>query len=114
MSLCDFHRANVGAQLVGYSRIQKHNETELTAAIATVGPISVSIDASQSSFQFYYNGIYSDPNCSTKKLDHAVTAVGYGTQNGSDYYIVKNSWGQTWGQRGVFELNFFKFKEYLN
>ncbi len=84
----------------GYTRIEKHSETDLQAAIATVGPIAVSIDASQGSFQFYSGGVYDEPNCSTKRLDHAVLAVGYGTLNSTDYYIVKNSWGVNWGIQG--------------
>ncbi|CAF0847373.1 unnamed protein product [Adineta ricciae] len=98
--MCQFHKKDVGATITGYTRIQKHNETDLTAAIAAVGPIAVSIDASQGSFQFYSRGVYDEPNCSTKRLDHAVLAVGYGSLNSTDYYIVKNSWGTTWGMQG--------------
>ena len=115
--LCHFERKYIGANLTvrnflfkltkfvicllkGYTRIEKHSESDLTTAIATVGPIAVSIDASQSSFQFYSRGIYDEPNCSTSRLDHAVLAVGYGTLNYTDYYIVKNSWGLDWGQQG--------------
>ena len=65
-----------------------------------MGPIAVSIDASQDSFQFYFNGVYDEAHCSTKKLDHAVLAVGYGTLDSKDYYIVKNSWGLDWGMKG--------------
>ena len=83
-----------------YVRIEKENETALTTAIATIGPISVSIDASEDSFQFYRAGIYDERNCSTKKLDHGVLAVGYGKEFSKDYYIVKNSWGLDWGQDG--------------
>jgi cathepsin L len=98
--LCHFDPKNIGATLTGYVRIKKDNETDLQAAIATIGPIAVSIDASQSSFQFYSSGVYNEPHCSTRKLDHAVLAVGYGTLNSTDYYIVKNSWGTNWGSQG--------------
>jgi cathepsin L len=90
----------VSCSFQGYVRVKKDNETDLQVAIARVGPIAVSIDASQSSFQFYWSGVYDEPNCSTKRLDHAVLAVGYGTLNSTDYYIVKNSWGITWGMQG--------------
>ena len=98
--LCQFKKENIGANLTGYVRIAKHDEQALQSAIATIGPIAVSIDAGQGSFQFYSHGVYDEPNCSTRKLDHAVLAVGYGSLNSTDYYIVKNSWGQDWGIKG--------------
>lgn len=81
--------------------IKSQSEDDLVAAIATVGPVSVAIDASRSSFQFYSSGLYSDSRCSSTQLDHGVTAVGYDSYGpGKDYYIVKNSWGTGWGDNG--------------
>lgn len=97
---CRFSRTKVGATISSYKDIPSGDEDSLTAAVASVGPISVAIDASQNSFQLYDSGVYDEPACSSTQLDHGVLAVGYGTSSGSDYYIVKNSWGGSWGMSG--------------
>jgi len=97
---CRFNKANIGATDTGFVDIKARNETDLQAAIATVGPISVAIDASHSSFQFYRSGVYNEPACSPVQLDHGVLAVGYDTTGTDEYYIVKNSWGTSWGNQG--------------
>jgi len=98
---CKFRKDTVGATCTGFTDLPAGDEDALATAIATIGPISVAIDASQDSFQFYSSGVYSDENCSSEELDHGVTAVGYGSQgSGKDFYIVKNSWGTTWGDKG--------------
>ena len=74
------------------------NELQLTYAVENQ-PVAVSIEADTKSFQLYKSGVYSDPACGTT-LDHGVLAVGYGTENGQDYWIVKNSWSTGWGDEG--------------
>ncbi|EGC32859.1 hypothetical protein DICPUDRAFT_81345 [Dictyostelium purpureum] len=96
---CKFTKSMVGANISGYKEITQGSELELQAAL-TKQPVSIAIDASQQSFQLYKSGVYDEPECSSYQLDHGVLAVGYGTENGKDYYIVKNSWADSWGQDG--------------
>jgi len=98
---CVYNKANCGTMLKAYQDVPSESEPALQTAIANVGPVSVAIDASHSSFQFYKSGVYYEPGCSSVRLDHGVLAVGYDTSsNGGDYYIVKNSWGASWGNQG--------------
>ncbi|CAF1457313.1 unnamed protein product [Rotaria sordida] len=98
--LCRFENTDIGATDTGYVDITPQNEDDLQLAIATIGPISVAIDASHESFQFYTSGVYNESACSSTKLDHGVLVVGYDTTSSGDYYIIKNSWGTSWGMEG--------------
>jgi len=102
---CHYSKANNGATLSAYTDVTSGSETALTNDCGTYGPISVAIDASHSSFQFYSGGVYYEPDCSSTQLDHGVLAVGYGTLSGQAYYIVKNSWGTDWGLEGYIYMS---------
>ena len=99
---CHVNASVCGASLSSFKNVPSGNITALVAAIYEVGPISVAIDASHKSFSFYANGVYYEPACGNTPddLDHQVLAVGYGTMNSKDYYIVKNSWSPLWGMDG--------------
>ncbi|CAF1033451.1 unnamed protein product [Rotaria sordida] len=101
---CRFKAETVGATVTGFNNIQSKNESALQEAVATIGPISVVIDASHRSFQLYKQGVYHEPFCSQIHLDLAVLAVGYGTESGKDYWIVKNNWGVNWGEKGYIRM----------
>ena len=87
---CHFKQTDVVATDSGFTDIPEGNENALKDAVASVGPISVAIDASHFSFQFYHKGVYDERSCSSTQLDHGVLAVGYGTESGKDYWLVKN------------------------
>ena len=66
-------------------------------------PLSVSIEADKLCFQFYTEGIFANTKCGTS-LDHAVLTVGWGIENGTEYWVVKNSWNTTWGDQGYIRI----------
>mmetsp|Transcript_59712 Transcript_59712/g.176949 ORF Transcript_59712/g.176949 Transcript_59712/m.176949 type:complete len:312 (-) Transcript_59712:196-1131(-) len=70
----------------------------------SIQPTSVAIEADGRGFQFYKSGIYDDPGCGVK-IDHGVLAVGYGKDNGTGYWVIKNSWGATWGDKGFIKMS---------
>ena len=91
---CEYNPANSGATLTSYINVNQGDENDLQAK-TYLGPVSVAIDASHSSFQFYSSGVYFEPDCSSTSLDHGVLSVGWGFDQPSSmaYWIVKNSWG---------------------
>jgi len=100
---CRFSTANVGATITNYKTVAAGSESALVTAIISQ-PVSVAIDASHNSFQLYKSGIYYESACSSSRLDHGVLAIGYGTDTTGDYYIVKNSWGTSWGTAGYINM----------
>jgi len=92
--------------LTGWSFIEDGNEVAMQQAVAKIGSISVYIDAGDELFAYYESGIYSQDKWNS--INHVVKIVGYGTigsyTNKQDYWIVKNSWGEGWGQGGYMQL----------
>lgn len=89
-------------KLSSCSDVKPNDHISLTAAVAQQ-PVSVAIEADTRYFQSYSGGILTSSSCGTN-LDHGVLVVGYGTENGIDYYLVKNSWGTSWGEKGYVRI----------
>ncbi|RWR82997.1 low-temperature-induced cysteine proteinase [Cinnamomum micranthum f. kanehirae] len=99
---CDQYRKNARVVTIdGYEDVPVNDEKALQKAVANQ-PISVAIEGGGRAFQLYQSGVFTG-RCGTQ-LDHGVTAVGYGSENGVDYWIVKNSWGKSWGEKGYIRM----------
>ena len=99
-NICKFKRDSVGATDKGFVALPKGEEEALAVAVAAHGPVSVFIDATQESIFFYHHGIYDEPKCSPENIIHPVLVVGYGP----GYWLVKNSWGTSWGMDGYIKM----------
>uniref|UniRef100_A0A0G4GSY4 Peptidase C1A papain C-terminal domain-containing protein n=1 Tax=Chromera velia CCMP2878 TaxID=1169474 RepID=A0A0G4GSY4_9ALVE len=106
---CQFKgsKSSIGAVVPGGAvNITADDESELLDAVALVGPVSIAFEVTDD-FRFYSSGVYTNPKCHSTpdKVNHAVLAVGFGTtEDGDDFWVVKNSWGSTWGARGYFNI----------
>lgn len=105
-SSCSFLKDKVGATVRASKNITFQDEKELEEAVGTVGPVAIAFQVT-SDFKSYSGGVYNNPACGTSpdQVNHAVLAVGYGTDpEAGDYWIIKNSWGSDWGEEGYFKM----------
>jgi len=95
---------SAGAKVVSYKSAENmaDGETRIMKAVAAKGAVTVGVYAADSKFDNYAKGIFQ--GCSSKKANHAVLVVGYGTEKGVKYWLVKNSWGKNWGEGGYFRI----------
>ena len=89
------------SEIVSYYDVQPSSDEAMMLALSTQ-PVSIAIQADQRDFQLYQSGVFTG-SCGTA-LDHGVLTVGYGTEKNDDFYLVKNSWGATWGDNGYIKL----------
>ncbi|KAI1307932.1 Procathepsin L [Halotydeus destructor] len=100
---CRYRSAYKAMTITNYVDLPQ-NEAAILDAVANIGPVAVAMDAGWQSFQFYNTGVYYEPKCTTD-VNHAVLIVGYGTtSSGQKYWLVKNSWGTSWGDKGYIKI----------
>jgi len=99
---CSAEKSEFAASIKGWVDLPTNNYTALMEAVATVGPVAISVDASWGSYE---EGVYSS-SCGTT-IDHAVQLVGYGEEKGEKYWLVRNSWGTSWGEEGYIKIKRF-------
>ena len=102
---CQAAGKKVVANVSGDVTLPRGSESSLQVAVAEVGPVPVAIDAGHYTFQMYSGGVYYEPNCSSYSVDHAVLVTGYGSYVGDEYWMVKNSWGVSWGLEGYIMMS---------
>lgn len=88
--------------IAGYNAVPPRNETALQLAVYQQ-PVSIALEADRKAFQFYSDGVMDSTECG-QELNHAVLLVGWGSENGTDYWTVKNSWSSDWGEGGYIRL----------
>ncbi|NWU96687.1 CATS protein, partial [Upupa epops] len=100
---CHYNASTRAATCSKYVELPYGDEAALKDAVANIGPVSVAIDAAQPTFFLYRSGVYDDPQC-TLEVNHGVVIIGYGTLNEKDYWLVKNSWGAQFGEKGYIRM----------
>nr|XP_034189227.1 cathepsin L1 [Osmia lignaria]XP_034189228.1 cathepsin L1 [Osmia lignaria]XP_034189230.1 cathepsin L1 [Osmia lignaria] len=97
---CRFQEDLSVVNITSWAVLPARDEKALEAAVATIGPIAASVNASPKTFQLYHNGVYDDEVCSSDMVNHAMLIVGYTRTE----WILKNWWGDGWGENGYMRL----------
>jgi len=115
-SQCKYDRSQTQQSVVGYVNIQTGSSEDIMNAVAT-RPVSAAIDAHHRPFKLYSSGVFSLASCTTH-LTHGLLIVGYGEENNQKYWVLKNSWGSSWGQNGfgkiVRDQNMCSIEDWVN
>eukprot|EP00250_Pteridium_aquilinum_P002357 c12555_g1_i2 orf=190-1305(+) len=107
---CQYNQDTVGVQVYDVVNITLGAEDELKEAVGLVRPVSVAFEVVDG-FRLFKSGVYSSDTCesSPESVNHAVLAVGYDIdESGTEYWIIKNSWGESWGMNGYFNMEMGK------
>jgi cathepsin F len=102
---CNYKPTASAAQVSGYNFAGTQDEEQIKAILHQTGPLAIAMNATP--LQFYFGGIYTpwfSWTCSPSSINHGILLVGYGVEKSKPYWIVKNSWGSGWGEKGFFRI----------
>lgn len=101
---CKYDVSKAVGTLKDIVSIELADENDLALKCETYGPVAASIDGSHASFQLYSSGIYDDPKCDELNVNLYLAIVGFGIEGETEYWIVRNSWGASWGEEGYIRM----------
>lgn len=101
---CTQDKEKFAVQVDSFVKLDSEDEEVIKEYLYKTGPLAIALNANP--LQYYYGGIVdeSQSSCNPQGLNHGVVLVGYGSENGVDYWIVRNSWGASWGEKGYFRM----------
>ena len=101
---CKSDSSKYAVKVTGYKKLSSDDETDILNYLVETGPLAIAVNADP--LQNYNSGIasYSKSTCDPSGINHAVNLVGYGVENGTKYWLVRNSWGADWGEDGYFRM----------
>ena len=101
---CKQDKSKFAVQVADFVKLDTTDEEAIKEYLYTTGPLAIALNANP--LQYYYGGIVDDDEstCDPEGLNHGVVLVGYGSEDGTDYWIVRNSWGASWGEQGYFRI----------
>lgn len=102
---CSYNSNTVGATIKDFGTIEEADEEALKVVVGTIGPVSIEI-TTDFTWSIYQGGVYYKEDCLNvaEPFNHAVVIVGYGTEDGQDYWLVRNSWNSWFGDQGYIKM----------
>ncbi|CAN7114685.1 unnamed protein product [Brassica rapa subsp. narinosa] len=106
---CRYEPLLVGKLIKSYGVGVGFDENKLKQWVASIGPVTVGFHVTNS-FAFYEEGVYTSDECgdTTEDLNHFMLVVGYGVEDGVPYWLIQNSWGADWGEKGYIKVEMGK------
>jgi len=100
---CKYDESKATTAMVDTYTFAESGDIDMMKKALTHQPIAAAVNASSQTFQMYQSGVYDDDSCGAE-VNHSVTLVGYGSEQGEDYWIVQNAWGTSWGESGYIRM----------